>query len=213
MGPGNGRRFRAWRVAGSPVASGGRTRASQSAIARRGREAGSTRLITSSSGRSGPVGHGEAAHLAVVEHDRVDRDDVRMVEPPWACGSRPRSSETLRTTCLPPSERSLARKTRDVPPRPSSETSWNSSNVSPGSGNGGGLRPNAGRLAEEMMILELRDQRFLPPGIALAERVDVDGAAALLDQAEFLVDQAQDPAVGGLELREPHRGSRRPSGV
>ena len=60
-----------------------------------------------------------------------------MIEGPWVFGSWPRSSETFKTTCLPPSERSLARKTRDDPPLPISETSWNSSKCSPGSGNRG----------------------------------------------------------------------------
>lgn len=64
------------------------------------------------------------------------------------------------------------------------------------------LVPHPGGLADQAMILELREQRVLPLRIAIAERLDVDPIAALFAKAELLVDDAQDPALGTPQFRE-----------
>ena len=50
------------------------------------------------------------------------------------------------------------------------------------------------------MILELRHQRVSPGWITIAEGFDVRGFAALFEQAELFIDEADDPTVGPQQV-------------
>jgi len=52
------------------------------------------------------------------------------------------------------------------------------------------------------VVLKLCDQRILPARITAAERLDFWSVPALFPEAEFLIDQAQYPAIRLAELGE-----------
>ena len=153
--------------------------------------------------QAGAIGHREAAEpLVGLVDDRVDRHDVGVVQGPLGFGLLAAIHRDLQDDALAP-ERAVAREedARVSPPSDLLQELELLENA-PGRREPRPGRAEPGGLAQQPVIAELRDQRVLPVGIAVAEPLDVEDLPPLLAEAEFLVDQADDPAVGLAQLGE-----------
>ena len=63
-------------------------------------------------------------------------------------------------------------------------------------------RAPTSRLAEQAMVLKLRDQRAFPVWVSIAKQVEIRCGAALFVETVFLVNQAQHTAIRSPQLGE-----------
>ncbi len=154
-------------------------------------------------GQPGPVGHAQAPQAGLrVVGDREDRHDVLVVQP--------RLDGRFLAAVAGDLQRDLAIAERLVegeedagrPPSAEDRAEVEAVEVLARIGESGRLGHPADGLAEHQVVAELRFERIAPGVVPGAELLGVGGLAGVLAEAEFLVDQADDPVLGGPERGE-----------